>query len=68
MTEILTRQGVSEFLKMPVRTIDYLVQTGQIPFTRPGKRLVRFNKFDIEAWLEDRKNIEYRMPRNSKGL
>lgn len=32
MTEILTRKEVSEFFKMPIRTVDYLVTTGQIPF------------------------------------
>jgi len=32
MTEILTRTEVSNLFKMPVRTIDYPVSAGQIPF------------------------------------
>ncbi len=60
MTEILTRKEVAEFLKMPVRTIDYLVGTNQIPFCRLGKRSVRFDKVRLQGWFLERENIEYR--------
>ena len=65
--EILTRTEAGEYLKMPVRTIDYLVQTDQIPFYRPTKRNVRFSKDDLDAWLKTRKNIEFRQNRKKKS-
>ena len=58
MTEILTREEVSKFFKMPVRTIDYLVSTKQIPFSRLGKRSVRFSKKRLEQWFKEREFVE----------
>jgi excisionase family DNA binding protein len=63
MVEILTRKEVSERLKIPVRTIDYLVSTQQIPFSRIGKRSVRFSCTRIEKWFNDREGIEFRQNR-----
>ncbi len=63
MTEFLTRQDVSEKLKIPVRTIDYLVSTGQIPFSRIGKRSVRFSSTRLEKWFIEREGIEFRQNR-----
>lgn len=60
MTEILTRKQVSEMFQLPIRTVDYLVQTDQIPFSRLGKRNVRFAKDRLVAWFKDREGIEYR--------
>jgi len=60
MTEILTRKDVSEMFKMPLRTIDYLVTTGQIPFSRIGQRSVRFDRKRLEAFLREREGIEFR--------
>ena len=60
MTDLLTREDISGMLKVPIRTIDYWVQTDQIPFNRLGKRLVRFDGDKIDAWLQDRENLEYR--------
>jgi len=60
VTEILTRKEVGEFLTMPIRTIDYWVTTGQIPFSRLGKRSVRFNRARLQEWIVERENIEYR--------
>jgi excisionase family DNA binding protein len=59
MTEILTRKEVSEFLKLPIRSLDYLVATGQIPFFRIGKRSVRFSKDRLMEYLNDREYVEY---------
>lgn len=36
MADILTRKDVADFFKLPIRTVDYLVSTGQIPFSRIG--------------------------------
>jgi len=60
MTEILKRIEVSEMFQMPVRTVDYLVSTNQIPYSRLGKRSVRFNKDRLMRWFEEREGIEFR--------
>jgi excisionase family DNA binding protein len=62
--EILTRKEVAGFFKMPIRTLDYLVGTGQIPFSRLGKRSVRFDREELEKWFRKRQGVEYR--RNQK--
>ena len=67
MSEILTREEVAAFLKIPVRTIDYLVSSGQIPFFRPGKRLVRFKSQRIEQWMQEREGVEYRHKKNKRA-
>jgi excisionase family DNA binding protein len=56
----LKRQDAAELFKMPVRTIDYLVATGQIPFSRLGKRTVRFDSDRLEEWFNEREGVEYR--------
>jgi len=55
--EILTRKEVAEMLKLPRRTLDYLVATGQIPFSRIGKRSVRFSRSRLMQWLGEREGI-----------
>lgn len=64
--EIFTRQELADFLHMPVRTIDFLVHTRQIPFSRLGKRAVRFDKARIMEWFAEREGVEYRMQMNKK--
>lgn len=61
-SEILTRLEASELLKLPVRTLDYLVATGQIPYSRVGKRCVRFKYKRLMEWFDERENVEYRRP------
>ena len=65
MDEVLKTKDVSSFLKVPEKTIQYLVSTGQIPFSRIGKRGVRFSKNRIMDWFNSREGIEYRLKRNS---
>ena len=65
--EILTRQDVSKFFKLPIRTVDYLVQTDQIPFSRLGKRGVRFSRSRLEKWFQDREGIEFRHSKSHGG-
>jgi excisionase family DNA binding protein len=66
--EILTRGEAAELLKLPKRTLDYLVGTGQIPFARIGKRSVRFTRTRLLEWLAEREGIEYRLPRAADGI
>ncbi len=66
--EILTRTEAAGMLKMPRRTLDYLVATGQIPFSRIGKRGVRFTRGRLLEWRQEREGIEYRLPRVTDGI
>lgn len=66
MEKLLRRQDVSEWLQIPLRTIDYLVQTDQIPFSRLGKRNVRFSKERLKEWFADREGVEFRQNRKNK--
>lgn len=58
--QILKRKEAAEFLKIPLKTLDYLVRTGQIPFSRIGKRLVRFSQDRLVEYLQEREGIEFR--------
>jgi len=61
LLKLLTRQQVSEkFFQLPISTLDYLVQTDQIPFFRVSKRNVRFRESELVEWLETRRNLPYR--------
>jgi excisionase family DNA binding protein len=64
MNGILTRQEVSEFFKISPRSLDYWVATNQIPYSRLGKRTVRFSRERLEEWFREREGIEYH---TSKG-
>ncbi len=59
--EVYTRQEVSDIFKIPLKTIDYMVRTGQIPFFRPSRRLVRFNSDRLKEWMHEREMVEYRL-------
>jgi phage terminase Nu1 subunit (DNA packaging protein) len=65
--KILTRKDLSGILKIPVRTLDYLVATNQIPYSRIGKRAVRFHRDRISTWFAEREGIEYRRPGSNLG-
>jgi predicted DNA-binding transcriptional regulator AlpA len=60
--EILNRPDASKFLKTNPRTLDYLVSTGQIPYSRIGKRGVVFLKSRLLEWLREREGIAYHRP------
>ena len=61
--EIMTRNDVADEFQIPLRTVDYLVSTGQIPFSRIGRRSVRFTRGRLMEWLREREGVEYRLPR-----
>jgi excisionase family DNA binding protein len=63
----MTRQEVAEYLALPLSTLDYYVQTNQIPFSRLGKRNVRFSKDKIDAWFQSREGIEFRKNGNKNS-
>lgn len=58
---VLTRQEASKELKISLKTLDYLVRTDQIPFSRTGRRGVRFLESRLLEWLQEREGVEYRL-------
>jgi excisionase family DNA binding protein len=58
--KILTRKEVAAIFKLNLRTLDYLVATNQIPFSRLGKRMVRFDKERLLQCFKDREGISYK--------
>ena len=51
LPEILTRMEAAEYLRISLRSIDYLIAARQIPFRKIGKRSVRFEKGAVLNWL-----------------
>jgi len=64
--DILTRQEVAQTYKLPLSTVDYFVATNQIPYSRLGKRAVRFDKGELEQWFQARKYQRPNYERRSK--
>ena len=63
MSDIMTKKDVAKEFKLTLRTVDNLVSTGQIPFSRVGKRSVRFDRNRLREWFREREGVEYRLPR-----
>ena len=59
--KILTKNEVAELLQVSPQTINFWIKTNQIPYSRTGKRAVRFLESRIEAWMKERENVQYRM-------
>ena len=49
---LLTIKEAAEFLRLSVATIYGKVSKGQIPHSKPGKRLY-FSKADLTKWIKD---------------
>ncbi len=64
--EILTRKEAAELLKIHLRTLDYLVATNQIPYSRVGRRGVRFRRSRLMQHLGEREYVEYRLKRRDR--
>lgn len=60
MDEVLTKKEAAEFLKMSPKTIDYLVVSHQIPYSRIGKRSVRFSQTRLLEWLGEREGLPHK--------
>ena len=56
----LTREEVCQLYQISARTLDYLVSTNQIPFSRVGARGVRFAPEALDVWEAERANVDYR--------
>jgi excisionase family DNA binding protein len=60
MEEVLTRKEASEMIKISVATLDYLVNTQQIPYSRVGKRGVRFLRSRLLEYLREREGVQFK--------
>ena len=60
MDEVLNKNEAAEFLKMSPKTIDYLIVSDQIPYSRLGKRSVRFGRTRLMEWLGEREGIPHK--------
>ena len=67
MGRILIRKEVSDKWRLNLATLDYLVQTGQIPFSRIGKRCVRFDEDRLDEFFKSREGIEFRHQKHERG-
>ena len=50
---LITYRQAAERLGMPVGTLYSLVSTRRIPHVRLGRRLVRFRRRELEAWVDE---------------
>ena len=51
--EIMTKPEAAKFLKVSERSLDYWIWSGQVPFSRVGKRGIRFKKSRLLTWLDE---------------
>ena len=65
---VLNKSEAADFLKISERSIDYLVQTNQIPYARLGKRNVRFSRERLLQWISEREGIELRYKTQGKKI
>ena len=49
--EILNKSDLAEYLKVPVKTVYYLLYSKQLPKIKIGKEY-RFLKSDIDTWIQ----------------
>jgi excisionase family DNA binding protein len=52
MTDLLTYAQASNHLNLKLGTLYALVAQGRVPHVRLGRRLVRFYRSDLDAWLK----------------
>ena len=63
MKEKLKRGEAANFLNIPLRTLDFLIRRGEIPFSRIGRRSVRFDPERLDEWFREREGVEYHIAR-----
>ena len=59
---LMTVSDLAVYLNLKPETIRNLTRKGEIPSVRVGKRLIRFKRSEIEAWLEKNSNRNARRP------
>jgi len=53
MEEILDKQGLAEYLKVELRTINYLLYSKQLPCFKCGREY-RFVRKEVDKWIMQR--------------
>lgn len=56
---LLTVKQLAAYLNFPRSTIYAMVQQKQIPFRRFGKKIIRFDKKDIDKWVDKHYDKSY---------
>lgn len=52
--DLLTYAEAAEFLKLKLGTLYALVSQNRVPHVRLGRRLVRFSRSELHAWVRQR--------------
>lgn len=66
--ELLTYREVAGMIGVPLGTLYEKVARREIPHVRLGRRLVRFERSAIDAWLRDRRVPGAPAEPGSKGM
>lgn len=54
MEDLMTYDQASKFLNFKLGTLYAFVSQGRVPHVRLGRRVVRFSRAALEAWLSER--------------
>lgn len=49
---LLTAKQLAVYLNFPLSTVYAMVEQKQIPFKRFGKKAIRFDRKDIDRWID----------------
>ena len=66
-TEVLNRKEAAEFLRIPLRALDYLIASKQVPYSRIGQRRIAFKKDRLLSYLDEREGVVYNRPTKLKS-
>lgn len=53
METLLDKQEAAELLKITPRHLNYLITKRRIPFVKVGGRTIRFNRTELQDWIQD---------------
>ena len=56
---LLTAKQLSAYLGFPLSTIYAMVEQKRIPFKRFGAKMIRFDKKEIDAWIDGHYDKSY---------
>jgi len=61
MDALMTIEEVASYLRLSKDTVYRMAQAGKIPASKVGQQW-RFRREDVDAWLEQNKNIAREVP------
>jgi len=61
MNALMTIEEVASYLRLSKDTVYRMAQAGKIPASKVGQQW-RFRREDVDAWLEQNKNIAREIP------